>query len=256
VNRRSGFTLVELLVVIAIIAILIALLIPAVQRVREAAARTHSLNNLKQIILATHSFASANRDRPPDIEGSARGANRNRSLFVALLPFLEQRTLNQDLIVPTFISPADFTVNGQGGYCSYAANGMAFINNPALPRTFADGTSNTIAFAEHYSTNCQRAVYLYGLFRAGSMTVRRATFADYEGYDDQSPLSRLPPTMTFQVAPRTQDCWPFVAQTPHSAGVLVALADGSCRILSPSMSMATYWAAVTPASGDQFGSDW
>jgi prepilin-type N-terminal cleavage/methylation domain-containing protein len=254
--RRTAFTLVELLVVMAIIAILIALTIPAVQRVRDAAARTHSLNNLKQIVLATHNFASANRDRLPDIEGSASGANKNRSLFVALLPFLEQRTINQNLVVPTFISPADFTVNGQGGYSSYAANGMAYINNPALPRTFADGTSNTIAFAEHYSTNCQGTVYLYGVFQAGFMSIRRATFADYKGYDDESPVSRLPPTMTFQVAPRTAECFPYAAQTPHSAGMLVALADGSCRILAPSMSMGTYWAAVTPASGDQIGLDW
>jgi len=72
---RRGFTLIELLVVIAIIAILIALLVPAVQKVRSAAARTQSINNVKQIVLAVHSYHDVNKKVPPLADVVKPGAN-------------------------------------------------------------------------------------------------------------------------------------------------------------------------------------
>ena len=92
-NRRTAFTLIELLVVIAIIGILLAMLMPAIQAVREASRRTQCLNNLRQIALAVHNYETAQRHLPPSAEFAGYGGintNSSWSIHGRILPYLEQ----------------------------------------------------------------------------------------------------------------------------------------------------------------------
>lgn len=105
-GRKDGFTLIELLVVIAIIAVLISLLLPAVQQAREAARRTQCRNNLKQIALALHNYESAHRTFPParfsnnsatkpgaSVVSTSTWREKYTNWSVMVLPFLEQQNL-------------------------------------------------------------------------------------------------------------------------------------------------------------------
>ena len=177
--RRRGFTLIELLVVIAIIAILIALLVPAVQKVRESAARTQCLNNLKQIGLALHNHHDTENGFPP--AAMYKSSTDSWSVHARILPQIEQDALYRQINfnvsfatqpavtqtrVPLYICPSERNDRLNGDYypTSYGANfGTWLIYDPAAKKAgdgafivngrtrtadFRDGASNTLAFAE------------------------------------------------------------------------------------------------------------
>jgi len=298
-RRRSGFTLIEVLVVIAIIAILIGMILPAVQKVRESAARTQVFNNLKQCALATHNMDSTFQRLPPacGLFGKTALTGAEYSMFVHMLPFIEQSQIetlaSQDLPnatgwanrpIATYRAPLDPSQNdgkGPGGFgvgnivANYQVFGQPNINRmngqASLANGFPDGTSNTIMFATKYG-QCGPVNPLVGVplgsawplinFPPNSILTAGAYFA----YSTPTITGYIPNAagvgVTFQVAPshpprpNTVVCDPNYAQAYTISGLQVSLADGSTRMLSPSLSGLTWRNALLPNDRQPLGSDW
>jgi prepilin-type N-terminal cleavage/methylation domain-containing protein/prepilin-type processing-associated H-X9-DG protein len=269
--RRAGFTLIELLVVIAIIAILIGLLLPAVQKVREAAARAKCSNNLKQIALAFHNYHDTSGKLPPGWATSINGTtiiapNPGWSWSALILPQVEQeplfRTLNPDpngatappaanatfqTPLSVYRCPSDTNNNpinnlmNNYGRTNYVVNRtVAGPLNSSAPASknfqrITDGTTNTILVGERDSQKNVAAVW--GV-RAGATT---ASFEGRAGWKlnvsfadpPTGAANTIPPNnIAYQTA---DDCRRLGYGSMHTSGANFALCDGSVRFINNSI---------------------
>ncbi|WP_439628038.1 DUF1559 family PulG-like putative transporter [Gemmata sp.] len=224
-NTHRGFTLIEVLVAIAIIAVLIGLLLPAVQKVREAAARTKCQNNLKQIGLAAHACYDCRKAFPPGVNVPPVTGGFNGSSLVLLLPFLEEAprfalfdpnarvdlaatnvTAKQTGDVRGFLCPSDPSV---GVYQTYTVGRTNYYANLGAHANLLDG-----------SGTLKKDANLLGMFSNGS-AVR------FEHVTDGSSQTVLysevrrgaaPNSDQFDIAKASASTWPIFIP-PLDSGV-------------------------------------
>jgi hypothetical protein len=291
-HNRPAFTLFQLLIVIAILAILVGLLLPAVQKVREAANRTKSQNNLKQLMLATINYADTYAMLPPGVDDNHFSATSK------ILPFIEQVNVYKmidfkksiddkanakvrQLNIKVFNSPQDpiLTVKPEWGATNYLFNDQVFYLNSKLkfPFSIPDGTSNTIGIGETLKGDGKtEAVDVHRQYVLLKKEDLKNTGPDtgVQYFKDNKNIAgdRCASWMdgrflqgTFNGKLPPNDDRPDVncggvsgvsALRSYSSYVQVGICDGSVRTVSKSVSHKTWKAAMTPAGGEVLGSDW
>jgi prepilin-type N-terminal cleavage/methylation domain-containing protein/prepilin-type processing-associated H-X9-DG protein len=288
-GRRGGFTLIELLVVIGIIGVLIGLLLPAVQRVREAASRTKCINHVKQVVLATHSyhdgfgFLPANGQfgpATPDIQTCGPTGcrhwgmgdpgwpanNQAGSAFYSLLPYVEQqaayRSKAQDVAVKVFMCPTRSRSNPQ--VCPTTdpvLHGASYVTGGLNPWGKTDYAINLAVakFAPLFTrlvdiSDGTSNTILYG---EKAMDPRLYNTGGWS-WDEPIFAGHAGGTCRYGTAVLRDAFGIYYFNnwgSAHPTGAVFAFADGSVRILRYDIKPPTMAALLTPTGGEVVGTE-
>jgi prepilin-type N-terminal cleavage/methylation domain-containing protein len=286
-QRRNGFTLIELLVVIAIIAVLIGLLLPAVQKVRETASRMSCQNNLKQIGLACYNFENVNQRFP--INGGNDPALYDVSWLTLILPYIEQNNLYNEVysLIKSYFYNYYMTTNGPlatpiklyycpsepraslgpsiswlpWAYTDYVAieglshgDGLGIINEKSFVRVtdITDGTSNTIMAGERPPDTSSNFGFALGYWWIGGLDSGSGVANKFALNPTDSNGNRCPPPPCyFGAGPRnvSNDCSVNQLWSNHTGGANFLIGDGSVRFISYS------YASIMPALATRAGGE-
>jgi type II secretory pathway pseudopilin PulG len=272
--NRAAITLIEVLIAIAILSLLIALILPAIQKARESALRSQSVNNLRQIALGTHQIAAVLGDfvggypspaDPKTIQEQARlfdatplwGSPLTYSFRIItgqpVIPPPNVRPIS-DGLQPVLISPADPSpelrfpietlkaIHYPGAPTSYAYNMVGFLGPIKFPGGIKDGTSNTIAYCERYHSR-------YGSSQEGSTTNTTTGLPE-----------KTAPSSLLSMSECTAKCDASVYGNRRASfadagwGDVVPVTDPQTRLTQPSRSGVTFQVRPLSAPSDLPGS--